>query len=218
MPEIDPRQAVQGNADTYSLLHRVAGKMLPKMLKDFLLKRYWPLKAFYEDWQDYSVELIGYIPLHKLRLFWYRHICGMKIGPYSSIHRQCRLYRPYRVQIGGHSVINYGVLLDGRQGLFIGNNVSISEGTVIITLGHDVDDAEFSLKGAPVVIEDRVFIGAYVRILPGVHIGEGGVVAAGSVVTKDVAPYTVVGGVPALYIRDRSRDLRYELDFSKRFG
>ncbi|KKR50505.1 MAG: Acetyltransferase, partial [Candidatus Levybacteria bacterium GW2011_GWA2_40_16] len=55
----------------------------------------------------------------------------------------------------------------------------------------------------PVIIEDYVFIGPRSIILPGVTIGKGAVVAAGAVVSKDVAPFTVVGGVPAVKIRDR---------------
>jgi acetyltransferase-like isoleucine patch superfamily enzyme len=128
------------------------------------------------------------------------------------------MYHPYRIRIGDYSVINYGVLLDGRRGLHIGDNVSISEGVVVLTLGHDVDDPGFALKGAPVSIEDYVFLGSYARVLPGVTIGEGAAVGVGAVVTRDVDPYTVVAGVPAKRIRDRSLVLTYRLQHQKRFG
>lgn len=193
-------------------------RKLPRFVKRFLLACYWPLKAFVEDCQDYSAELVGYVPCHAFRMWWYRHFCRVRMGRKSSIHRQCRMYHPYRIRIGDHSAINYGVLLDGRRGLYIGDNVSISEGTVILTLGHDVDDPTFALKGGEVVIEDYVFVGSGARILPGVKVGEGAVVAAGAVVTRDVMPYTVVGGVPAHYIRDRARDLTYQVHYRKRFG
>ena len=71
--------------------------------------------------------------------------------------------------------------------------------------------------GEPVVIDDYVVIGTRVTILPGVHIGEGAVVATGAVVTRDVAPYTVVGGVPAIFIRNREKNLRYTLKFARMF-
>jgi maltose O-acetyltransferase len=61
-------------------------------------------------------------------------------------------------------------------------------------------------------------VGTRALILPGVTIGEGAVVAAGAVVTRDVEPYTIVGGVPARFLRQRSRDLEYELNYRKRFG
>ena len=193
-------------------------KRLPPPVKRLLLRVYWPLRALLDDAQDYTSELVGHVPCHGLRLWWYRHVCGVKLGKWSSIHRHCRMYRPYRITIGSHTVVNYGVLLDGRRGLRIGDNVSVSEGTVILTLGHDVDDPDSMLKGAPVVLEDRVFVGAYARILPGVTVHEGAVVAAGAVVTRDVAPYTLVAGVPARYVRDRARDLRYQLTYRKTFG
>lgn len=190
----------------------------PDPVKKAILARYWPAKSLVEDVQDYAAEMVGHVPCHAFRLWWYRHICGVQIGSRSSVHRRCRMYRPSRIVIGSGSIINYGVLLDGRSGLLIGDNVSISEGTVILTLGHDIDDPGFGLQGERVCIEDYSFVGSYARILPGVRIGEGAVVGVGAVVTKDVAPYTIVGGVPARYIRDRSRDLRYQLNHRKRFG
>jgi maltose O-acetyltransferase len=193
-------------------------KKLPKPIKEALLKLYWPMKAFAEDFQDYSSELVGLIPSHAFRLWWYRSICKMQIGKYSSIHRHTRMYQPYKIIIGNYSNINYGVLLDGRRGLVIGNNVNISEGTVILTLGHDIDDPGFTLKGGQVTIEDYVFIGSYARILPALKIGEGAVVAAAAVVTRDVEPYMVVGGIPARFIRNRNRNLTYQDQYRKRFG
>ena len=72
----------------------------------------------------------------------------------------------------------------------------------------------FSWKFAePIVIGDRVWIGMNATVLGGVTIGEGAVVAAGSVVTKDVPPFTVVGGVPARPIKDRERELTYRLAY-----
>ncbi len=203
-------------------LARLAGyrwaRKLPNPVKRRLLAWYWKCKWLIEDLQDYSAEMVGHVPSHAVRLWWYRHVCHTTIGRRSSIHRCCRMYHPHRITIGKHSIINYGVLLDGRRGLTIGNNVSISEGTVILTLGHDVDAPDFALKGARVTIGDRAFVGAYARILPGVTVGEGAVVAAGAVVVGDVAPYTLVAGVPARFVRDRARGLDYQLDHRKRFG
>ena len=136
----------------------------------------------------------------------------------TSIHRNCRFYRPGGVSIGAHTVINRDVLLDGRSGLRIGDNVSISEGSQILTLEHDPNSPSFEWSGAPVIIGDRVFLGARAIILPGMTVGEGAVVAAGAVVTHDVPPYTIVGGVPARPIGERRRDLAYSLDYRKFLG
>jgi putative colanic acid biosynthesis acetyltransferase WcaF len=199
------------------LIRRLFGK-LPIKYKQFLLRQYWPVKALFEDLSEFSAELVGYIPSHKVRLAWYRYICRMTIGVNSSIHRKCKIYQPHRICVGDNTVINYGVLLDGRRGLVIGNNVSISEGTAILTLGHDMDHPKFPLKGARVKIEGSVFIGSFARILPGVTVREGAVVAVGAVVTNDVEPFTIVGGVPARYLRDRNREIDYRLEYRKRFG
>jgi maltose O-acetyltransferase len=71
----------------------------------------------------------------------------------------------------------------------------------------------FADRGGAVTIGDRVWIGYRAIILPGIEIGEGAVVGAGAVVTKDVPPFTIVAGNPAVKIGDRPRDLDYTLDF-----
>lgn len=101
--------------------------------------------------------------------------------------------------------------------LTIGNNVSIAGEVRIYTMEHDIDDPDFKEIGAPVVIDDYVVIGSRVTILPGVHIGKGAVVASGAVVTKNVEAYAVVGGVPATFIKNRAKDLRYTLKFARFF-
>jgi len=186
----------------------------PLKFKLFLSRWYWR----WIDAKDYFIELTGVIPSHSVRLFLYRRVFHVAIGKTTSIHRRCRFYRPAGVSIGAHSVINRGVLLDGRSGLRIGNNVSISEGTQILTLEHDPNSPDFGWRGASVAIGDRVFLGARATILPGITVGEGAVVAAGAVVTHDVEPYTIVGGVPARLIGERRRDLSYQLTYRKFLG
>lgn len=88
---------------------------------------------------------------------------------------------------------------------------------MIYTLQHDVNSPTFSVEGGPVVIDDYVYIGPRAIILPNVHIGIGAVVAAGAVVTHDVAPYAIVGGVPARFLHERPHDLDYKPDFAMPF-
>jgi maltose O-acetyltransferase len=91
--------------------------------------------------------------------------------------------------------------------------VSIGPEASILTLGHDPNCPVFADRGGDVVIGDRVWIGYRAIILPGVKIGEGAVIGAGAVVTRDVAPFTIVAGSPARKVGERNPDLEYRLDF-----
>lgn len=198
-----------------SLCYRLLASM-PDSMKRAVLGQYWAAKALMQDIQDYASEIIGHVPMHGIRLWWYRHICGMRIGDRSSIHRRCRMYRPTGIDVGDHSVVDYGVLLDGRGGLCIGDNVSISEGTVILTLEHNVDDRALKMRWGPLDVNARAFIGARAYLLPGVTIAEPACVGAVALVTKNFAPHTEVLGRPPRDIRDRSRHLGYDCNYGKR--
>jgi maltose O-acetyltransferase len=189
-------------------------RRLPKFIKRFLNKLYW----LSYDAQDFAVELVGQCPFHSVRLFLYRRLFNIRIGHNTSIHRLCRFYCPSRVKIGENTVINRQVLLDGRRDLIIMNNVSISEGVILLTLEHDPQSPAFESRGAPITIHNRVFIGTQAMILPGITLGEGAIIAARAVVTHDVAPFTIVAGVPARPIGERSQELTYTLDYRKFLG
>ena len=96
-------------------------------------------------------------------------------------------------------------LLDARKGLIIRKNAVIAYEAVIWSLNHDYNDKYFCGKGALTEIGEYAWICSRSIILPGVKVGEGAVVASGAVVTKDVPPYTIVGGVPAKVIGKRER-------------
>ena len=102
---------------------------------------------------------------------------------------------------------------DATVALRFGNNVSISPEVSLITSNHLKDDPAFGIEDKPIVIEDYAWVGSRATVLPGVTIGKGAIVAAGSVVTKDVPAFAVVGGVPAKVIGQRAQDLRYTLSF-----
>jgi len=149
-----------------------------------------------------KLHCIGYIPFHHVRRFFYR-LFGMRIGSGTSIHMGLRLYNPSNIIIGEDTVIGEQAVLDGRDKLVIGNHVAFATGVMIYNSQHDIRDPQFKALSAPVTIDDYVFIGPRAIILPGVHVGKGAVVGAGAVVTKDVAPGMVVGGVPAKEIGER---------------
>jgi maltose O-acetyltransferase len=163
--------------------------------------------------------VVNRIPSFRFRHFWYRAMLGVALGPGSGIHLGCYLWfngpgslrRRRLLRIGQHSRINRDCCLDTRGGLVIGDNVSISAEVAIITMQHLPEDPRFSTATAPVRIDDHVWVGMRAMILPGVCIGRGAVVAAGAVVTKDVPPRTIVGGVPARPIGRRDLDPAYQL-------
>ena len=174
------------------------------------MKTAWLYWAGFRLW---LATLAGFIPSHHVRNFFYRRFFGIRIGRGSTLHWQCRFFTPEGISIGQNTLIGNNAFLDGRCGLRIGNRVITASEVAIYTLEHDIDDPQFVHVGAPVVVEDYVYIGPRAIILPGVRIGEGAVIAAGAVVTKDVDAYTLVGGVPARFIRTRSRQLEYIPNF-----
>ena len=106
------------------------------------------------------------------------------------------------INIGENVFINSGCKMQDQGGIFIGNDVLIGHNACFLTLNHDFNaENRADMHPEPIFIEDKVWIGSNVTVLPGGRIGEGSIVAAGAVVTKDVAPNTIVGGVPAKTIK-----------------
>lgn len=100
----------------------------------------------------------------------------------------------------GNSFINSNCKIRCHKSISIGDGCAISHDfTVMDSNAHKLDGRT---KAAEVVIQDHVWIGTRVTILPGVHVGEGSVLAAGAVITKDVPPHCVVGGCPAKIIKE----------------
>jgi maltose O-acetyltransferase len=174
------------------------------------------LKNFALDLHIFILTIVGYIPIHEFRKLIYR-LSGVFIGENTSFHWRARFYCPYKLSVGDNTIIGNDCMLDARNGITIGNNVSLSMGVWIWTLEHDPQDPLYGTKGGLVTIGDYAWVSCRVVILPGVTIGKGAVIAAGAVVTQDVADYTIVGGVPAKLIGRRSEDLRYNLNFHKSF-
>ena len=107
------------------------------------------------------------------------------------------------IKVGKNVFINSGCCFQDQGGIEIGDNVLIGQQVVLATLNHDLmPEKRANMSPAPIKIGNDVWIGAHATILSGVTIGDGAVVAAGAVVTKDVAPNTVVAGVPARKVKE----------------
>jgi len=157
--------------------------------------------------------IVGRLPSRSLRDL-YLHAWLGRMGAGAGVQLGCRFLNGRKVALGERTVINFGCLLDGRvYPVTTGADVSIGPEASILTLGHDPQSPDFANKGGPVTIGDRVWVGYRALVMPGVTIGEGAVVAAGAVVTRDVAPFTIVAGNPAREIGPRNRDLTYQLTY-----
>lgn len=178
------------------------------------------INRFFNWFLDFELLLInwsGLVPSHYFRLMIYK-AAGMSIGKGSRIHVGARFFNPFNIKIGKGSIIGDNAFLDGRDKLIIGDHVDIASSVMIYNSEHDIDSEDFHAITGTIEIEDYVFIGPRVIILPGVKVGKGAVVAAGAVVTKDVADFAIVGGVPAQVIGERKlKDPHYRLGRARLF-
>lgn len=137
------------------------------------------------------------------RLFLLRRF-GTKDQGHISVYPTVRVWAPWNLELGSYVAIDDQVNLYSAAKITIGTKVAISREAFICTASHDISKANRPLVTAPITICDGVWIGARATILPGVTIGEGAIVAAGAVVTRDVEPWSVVGGNPARFIKVRT--------------
>ncbi len=126
----------------------------------------------------------------------------------KSIDNSFRMFPPFytdfgkNITIGKNVFINSGCHFQDQGGVWIGDDVLIGHNVVFATINHDLEPKNNRKNHyKPITVKDHVWIGSNVTVLPGVTIGEWAVAAAGAVITKNVEPYTVVGGVPAKFIK-----------------
>ena len=171
------------------------------------------IKEYMSGLCRYATIFTGKIPSHTVRKFLYRNVFCMEIHKKAVIYGGCEFRAPWNISIG-KSIIGLGSILDGRNGIEIKNNVCTATECYIWTEQHDINDPMFGTskkENKKVIIDDHAWITSRTTILPGVHVGEGAVVAAGAVVTKDCEPFSVYVGIPAKKIAERNNNLKYEL-------
>lgn len=170
------------------------------------------IRGFLADARQIVIDFIMHMPFAFIRNFCGRLIFK-KMAKGAQLSRHIHIICPQRISLGENVFINRNVVLDGRQGLEIGDNTDVGEFSSIWSLQHNPDENNHKSKGGVTCIEDHVWIAPHSIILPGVKVSRGAVIATGSVVTKDVDPLCVVGGVPARFIKKRNNDLHYQLKY-----
>ncbi len=127
----------------------------------------------------------------------------------KQVHESFRMHPPFytdfgkNITLGKNVFINSGCHFQDQGGIIIGDGALIGHNVVLATLNHEFDPgARATMHPQPIVIGKNVWIGSNSTIVPGVRIGDGAIIAAGSVVTRNVSENTVVGGVPAKFIKE----------------
>ena len=135
----------------------------------------------------------------------FSELIGQKVDDRFGIFPPFNADYGQNIKVGKNVFINSGCCFQDQGGIEIGDNVLIGQQVVIATLNHDLNPQKrANMLPAPVKIGHGVWVGAHATILSGVTVGDGAVIAAGAVVTKDVPANTVVGGVPAKVLKQIS--------------
>lgn len=166
------------------------------------MSRYSKVKTGSEKWHKIQDKLsvkpsVGKWAIYRVAFYY----ATIECGDYFYTHPHLAIHFPQNVKIGTNVFFNRNVFITARASVSIGNYTLIGPNVVINSGNHNYKNMSENItkqghSTAPIIIEDDVWIGANCTILKGVHIGKGAVIGAGCIVTKDVAPYSVVVGNP----------------------
>lgn len=128
---------------------------------------------------------------------------GARVGIGILIKPSTNIKYPWLLSIGDHTWIGEKVWIDNLVQVTIGNNVCISQGAMLLTGNHNYKKSSFDLITGEIILEDGVWIGAKAIVCPGVKCGTHSILTVGSVATKDLEPYGIYQGNPAVLVRKR---------------
>lgn len=169
-----------------------------------------PIKMIYYSITLFGNGVINKIPSRHLRK-WFYQLLGAQIGKKTYPCRRVEVLFPRGLKLGDRVAIGWFAELDARGGVVIENDTNISSHVILITGSHDLEAPNYIANFKPIHIGHHCWIGTRATILQGVNIGNGSIVAAGAVVTKDIPAGEVWGGVPAKFIKKRSCELTYKI-------
>lgn len=128
---------------------------------------------------------------------------GAEVASTANVYASARIFMPWNLVMKDYACLASGVDCYNAAPVEIGINATVSQRTFLCTASHDISSVHHEQTDKPIVIADRAWVAAEAFIGPGVTVGEGAVVGARAVVFKDVEPWTVVGGNPARFIKER---------------
>lgn len=158
-------------------------------------------------WNVAWTMLFRFTPEHsrifnKWRIFLLRCF-GAKIGTGCVVKSSCEIWQPWKLEMGEYSALGEHVICYSVDAITIGSQSTVSREAFLCCAGHDIASPTMELIYAPIAIGSNCWIAGRATLLPGIKLGDGAVVAAGAVVTSDVGSWTVVGGNPAKFIKQR---------------
>jgi putative colanic acid biosynthesis acetyltransferase WcaF len=142
-------------------------------------------------------------PLHGWRSFLLR-LFGAKVGRGAHVYPGAKIWAPWNVEIGEETGVADGATLYSQGKITLGRRVVVSQGAHLCAGTHDYEKRGFPLVTAPITVGDEAWIAAEAFLHPGVTVGEGAVIGARSVVTKDVPAWTICAGFPCVPIKART--------------
>lgn len=132
-----------------------------------------------------------------LRLF------GAKVASTANVYASAKIFMPWKLEMKAYACIASGVDCYNAAPVTIGVNATVSQRCFLCTASHNISSPRHEQTERPIIIQDKAWVAAEAFIGPGVTVGEGAVVGARAAVFKDVEPWTVVGGNPAKFLKDR---------------
>ncbi len=195
--------------------------MNPVRLRDFTNSWYQPGRSlpWRLAWFFLGLPLLrsSLIPFSSFRVRLLR-LFGATVGDGVVIKPGVRVKYPWRLAVGDHCWLGEDCWIDNLADVRIGGNVCVSQGAYFCTGNHDWTDPSFGLVVKPIVLRDGSWAGAKAVLAPGVTVGECAIASAGSVVTKDIPPFEIHGGNPAVFVKRRqigSRRIEAEIQVSE---
>lgn len=145
---------------------------------------------------------VSWNPFMKPKI-WLLRLFGAKIGKGLVLKNNVTVKSPWNLTIGYDCWIGENVWIDNLDNVFIGSNVCISQGALLLTGNHDYKQSSMPYRNAPITIEDGAWIGANTTVCAGVTVHENAILTVGSMTSKDLEANGIYQGVPAVKIRER---------------